>query len=130
MRRADLGPDPPLAEFDGGARFGIRLRVGFPIVRLSVYRLGMRLGPSPGWPQALFPVWEARFDDLLRVRVRHALVWRGVKVVTKDHRSVVFWPHQRLVELETLLHDLGLEWLDEGGYVEPVRFDPPGSSYG
>lgn len=104
---------PRLTSFIGGMRTQPRLSpTGFnatvPMVRLSVFSNGVRVGPSSPVLSMSVPTWEARFDelDVIQFIGRVRGLTTGILLrKSQSHEWVIFWTTNRervFTELEQM----------------------------
>jgi hypothetical protein len=114
---------PRLTSFIGGIRTQPRLTPeGFnatvPLVRLSLFSNGLRVGPSTPLLSMSVPTWEARFDelDVIQAIGRVRGVTTGILFrKSQSHEWVIFWTSNREEVFTTL------EQMNVTVSREPVR---------
>jgi hypothetical protein len=106
---------PRLASFIGGIRTQPRLTpAGFnatvPMVRLSLFSNGLRVGPSTPLLSLSVPTWEARFDELDVIQAVGRVQGLTTGVLfrkSQSHEWVIFWTTNR-EKVFTTLEQMGI----------------------
>lgn len=101
-----------LTSFVGGMRTQPRLGpAGFnatvPLVRLSLFSNGLRVGPSSSLLSMSVPTWEARFEELDVIQAVGRVKGLTTGILfrkSKSHEWVIFWTTNREMVFTTLDH--------------------------
>jgi hypothetical protein len=115
-----------LASFIGGIRTQPRVAprsfsASAPLVRLSLFSNGVRLGPSSSLLSMSVPTWEARFDELDVIQAIGRLKGMTTGILfrkSQSHEWVIFW---------TMGRDQIFTTFEQMGVIvsrEPVRIRP------
>jgi len=122
----------PLASWEGGMRSGIVANWSPPLVRMTVYRSGVELGPASRWLKVVVPFWQVRLEEIVVVEsVGVGLFVSGVRFWTTNDDWRIFWTYSRddvlgFLDRQGIPVDLTprrFRTLDPGGDLEMVRTD-------
>jgi hypothetical protein len=134
-----------LTSFVGGMRMQPRVGpTGFnatvPMVRLSLFANGVRVGPSSSLLSMSVPTWEARFDELDVIQAIGRLTGLTTGIVfrkSQSHEWVIFWTTNRdqvfttfeqmglAVSREPVRLLVGREWRDSQFAEDQLRPSEP-----